>query len=235
MYFETAAFIKLDEPMIIELHCAAQTSSGNKYVQLIREHLASLSIEATMNCVETGHAEPAYLRIDNEIFPLEAPPAGRERDLSEVMRFRLARAAGLKTILFVCTGNAVRSQIAEAIVNSVFSGRWAAFSGGTMPLDIHKDVVKVMKEIDIDLSAKHAKHVDLFRDCAFDKVVILCSDAGSRCPDFPGAMSKDYMNFDDPLFSGVLAGGILPGNKWRIRSMRDEIRKAVIAYLESRE
>jgi arsenate reductase (thioredoxin) len=216
--------------MIIELHCAAQPSSDNKYVKLIRDHLASLGREATLNCIETGHAEPAYLRIEGEIFPLEAPLAGRESDLSEVVRFRLARAAGLKTILFVCTGNAVRSQIAEGIVNSVFNGRWAAFSGGTMPLDIHKDVIKVMKEIGIDLSAKHAKHVDLFRDCAFDRVVILCSDAGSRCPNFPGAMSRDYMNFDDPLIAGVLAGGILPGNKWRIRSMRDEIRKTVIAY-----
>ena len=184
-----------------------------------------------MNCIETGHAGPPYLRINGENFYLEPSVAGRERDLSEVMRFRLARAAGLKTILFVCTGNAIRSQIAEGIVNSVFNGRWAAFSGGTMPLDIHKDVIKVMKELDIDLSAKHAKHVDLFRDCAFDKVVILCSDAGRRCPDFPGAMSKDHMNFEDPLFSDVLAGGILFGNKWRIRSMRDEIRKAVIAYL----
>jgi hypothetical protein len=44
-------------------------------------------------------------------------------------------------------------------------------------------------------------------------------------------MNKDYMNFEDPLFSGVLAGGILLGNKWRIRSLRDEIRKTVIAYL----
>jgi arsenate reductase len=221
--------------MIIELHCAAQTSSGEKYGKLIRDHLASLHIEATMNCIETAHSEPVYLRIDGEIFPLEAPFPGRESDLSEVMRYRLARAAGLKTILFVCTGNAVRSQIAEGIVNSVFNGRWAAFSGGTMPLDVHKDVIKVMKEIDIDLSAKHAKHVDLFRDCAFDKVVILCSDAGSRCPNFPGAMSKEYLNFDDPLIASVLAGGILLGNKWRIRSMRDEIRKTVIAYLKDRE
>lgn len=220
--------------MLIELHCAAQTPSGRRYVKLIRSHLTSLNIEATLNCIAPAHAGPAFLSIDGQFFSLEAPRAGKENDLSEIVRYRLARAAGRKTILFVCTGNAVRSQIAEGVVNSVFEGRWAAFSAGTMPLEIQKDVIKVMKELGIDLSAKHAKHVDLFRDCAFDRVVILCSDAGQRCPDFPGAMNKDYLNFDDPLFSGILAGGILPGNKWRIRSLRDEIRNTVIAYLKDR-
>lgn len=221
--------------MIIELHCAAHTFSGSEYRKLVREQLAALAIEDTISCIETAHYEPAYLRIDNDIFPFEAPPAGRERDLTEVVRYGLARAAGLRTILFVCTGNAIRSQIAEGIVNSVFRGRWAAFSGGTMPLDIANDVIKVMKEIDIDLSAKHAKHVDIFRDYAFDRVVVLCSDAGSRCPNFPAARTTDYMNFDDPLISAVPAGGILLGNKWRIKSMRDEIRETVIAYLKDLE
>ena len=157
-------------------------------------------------------------------------PETRNKDQSEVLRCRLARAEGLRTILFVCTGNAVRSQIAEGIATHFFADKWAAFSAGTMPMEIHKDVIKVMKEIGIDLSAKNAKHVDLFKECVFDKVVILCSDAGLRCPDFPYAGKKDQMNFEDPL-SLVLSGGICLSYRSRIRSLRNEIRKAVTDYL----
>lgn len=151
-------------------------------------------------------------------------------DAPEVVRYHEAKKAGLKTVLFVCTGNAVRSQIAEGIVSKDFHGRWAAFSAGTMPMEIHKDVIKVMNEIGVDLSEKRPKHVDLFRECAFDKVVVLCSDAGMRCPDFPYAGKKDQMNFEDPL-SSVLCGGICLSYRSRIRSLRNEIRKAVTAYL----
>lgn len=155
-----------------------------------------------------------------------------KNDAPEVVRYHEAKKAGLKTALFVCTGNAVRSQIAEGIVNHLFAGKWSAFSAGTMPMEVHKDVIKVMKEIGIDLSEKRAKHVELFKDCAFDKVVILCSDAGTRCPDFPYAGKKDQMNFEDPL-SSVLSGGICLSYRSSLRSLRDEIRKSVLAYLDA--
>lgn len=160
------------------------------------------------------------------------PPETSDKDHSEFLRYRLARAEGFRTILFVCTGNAVRSQIAEGIATHFFAGKWVAFSAGTMPMEIHQDVITVMKEIGIDLSAKRPKHVELFKDCAFDKVVILCSDAGMRCPDFPYAGEKDQMNFEDPL-SSVLSGGICLSYRSRLRSLRDDIRKAVTAYLRA--
>ncbi|MGC2061456.1 MAG: arsenate reductase ArsC [Thermodesulfovibrionales bacterium] len=154
------------------------------------------------------------------------------QDRDELLRYRAARDAGLSAILFVCTGNAVRSQIAEGIVNHFHGGDWAAFSAGTMPMEVQKDVIRVMKEINIDLSSHWAKHVDLFKDCTFDRVVILCSDAGTRCPDFPYAGRKDQMNFDDPLSPELLAGGICFSYRSRIRSLRNEIQKAVARYLE---
>ncbi len=158
-----------------------------------------------------------------------------ERGLSELLRLRTARSTGLRTILFVCTGNAIRSQIAEGIVNHFFGGKWAAFSAGTMPLGVQKDTIAVMREIDIDLSGQFAKNVDLFKDCAFDQVVILCSDAGSRCPVFPYAGKTDHMTFDDPLSPDILAGAIFFSYKSQLRSLRNQMKKAICPYIERLE
>ncbi|MBA4371425.1 MAG: arsenate reductase [Thermodesulfovibrio sp.] len=155
-----------------------------------------------------------------------------EQEQRELRRYRTARDAGLSTILFVCTGNAVRSQLAEGLVNHFHGADWAAFSAGTMPMEVQKDVIKVMKEINIDLTDHWSKHVGLFDGCTFDRVVILCSDAGTRCPDFPYAGRKDQMNFDDPLSPELLAGGICFSYRSRIRSLRNEIQKAVAKYLK---
>lgn len=156
-----------------------------------------------------------------------------EQEKRELLRYRTARDAGLSTILFVCTGNAVRSQIAEGIVNHFYQDRWTAFSAGTMPMEVQKDVIRVMSEIEIDLAGHWSKHVDLFKGCTFDRVVILCSDAGTRCPDFSYAGQKDQMNFDDPLSPELLAGGICLSYRSRIRSLRKEIQKALDRYLKA--
>jgi arsenate reductase len=149
----------------------------------------------------------------------------------EVLRFEREKAAGKKTILFVCTGNAARSQMAEGIVNHLFGDDWAAFSGGVMPMEIRKDVITVMKELGLDMSGRQAKHVSLFCGCRLDRVVILCSDAEKFCPDFPYAGRKDAMNFDDPLSRDILNGGHGFGMKRSLRRLRDEMKTAITLYL----
>jgi pyruvate,water dikinase len=154
-----------------------------------------------------------------------------ERCLRELARLDSAECAGMRTILFVCTGNAIRSQIAEALVNHYFGDRWAAFSGGTMPMGVHKDTIEVMREIGIDLSGQFAKDVELFKDCAFDQVVILCSDAGSNCPVFFHSGKTDQMSFDDPLSPNVMADAIVFSYKSELRSLRKEMQKDICAYI----
>ncbi|HEX8948632.1 MAG TPA: arsenate reductase ArsC [Dissulfurispiraceae bacterium] len=149
----------------------------------------------------------------------------------EVARFEKARAAGLKTVLFVCTGNAVRSQFAEGLVNHFLKGKWAAFSGGIIPVKIPKDVVKVMHEIGIDMDAAASKHVDLFKDCRFDKVVVLCSDVDRMCPNLPECAEQEHMIFQDPMSSSLLSEGACFGMKPGLRLLRDEMRKALLDYL----
>lgn len=151
---------------------------------------------------------------------------------SELTRLHGAQAAGLRTILFVCTGNSIRSQMAEALVNHHYAGRWTAFSGGTLPRPIHADTVAVLNEAGIDASRQFAKHVDVFRNCRFDRVVILCSDAAHSCPVFDYAGSTERMTFEDPLWTDALAGAIVFSYKPRLRTLRAEMEHRLPAFLE---
>jgi arsenate reductase len=154
---------------------------------------------------------------------------GNVRD-RELMRWKRARASGLKTILFVCTGNSLRSPIAEGIINHSFQETWAAFSAGVVPMDLNRDAVKIMAEVGIDISGCGAKHVDIFRDCCFDRIVILCSDAGRLCPNLPDHREKDHIMFHDPLLSPE---GFVFGPKALLRKLREEIKKALLEYMKS--
>lgn len=152
---------------------------------------------------------------------------------TENERFRSAQAAGIKTVLFICSGNAIRSQIAESLVNDLFKGKWAAFSAGIMPMDIPKDVAVVMNEIGIDMSGHHSKHVETFAACRFDRIAIICSDVDRFCPNLPDAHVQDHLFFDDPLASTLLSEGICVSLKSTLRSLRDEMRQKLTAYLKN--
>ncbi|MCL4537381.1 MAG: arsenate reductase ArsC [Nitrospirae bacterium] len=147
----------------------------------------------------------------------------------EALKCKIARAARLKTVLFVYTGNAVRSQIAEAIVNHFMDNKWVAFSAGIMPMEINKDVIKVMKEIGIDISNKKSKHIDLFKNCSFDKVVTLCSDVDRFCLNYPDYDEKDTIIFHDPISTY----GFSFGQGSLLRKLRDDIKKTLIKHLEN--
>ncbi len=147
----------------------------------------------------------------------------------EVLKCKIAKASGFKTVLFLCTGNAVRSQIAEAVVNHFLKGAWAAFSAGIMPMAVNPDVIAVMKEIGIDVSGSRSKHVDLFKNCRFDRVITLCSDADRLCISYPVHDEKDRIIFHDPLSSY----GFRFGSKKLYRKLRDEIKEIIIKHLEN--
>jgi arsenate reductase len=148
------------------------------------------------------------------------------------MRYSAAKAAGLKTVLFICSGNSIRSQIAEGLVNHLFSEKWAAFSAGILPMPVPKDLVKVMREIGIDISKQREKHVDIFRDCEFDRVVVLCSDVSRICPILPDCKKQEHMLFSDPLSSTVSSGGICFGFTATFRQLREEMKRGLTAYMK---
>lgn len=150
----------------------------------------------------------------------------------EIARHKAAKASGMKTILFVCSGNSIRSQIAEGLVNHFFGQEWSAFSAGTMPMPVPKDLVKVMREIGIDISLRKGKHVDIFRCCEFDRVVVLCSDVERICPTLPDCEEQEHIYFHDPLSSMASSEGFFFSFTSSFRQLRDEMRKVLSAYMK---
>lgn len=147
----------------------------------------------------------------------------------EVIRWHLAEALGYKTVLFICSGNAVRSQMAEAIVSHVLGDSWAAFSAGIFPMTLWKPVVQVLKEIGIDARGRQSKHIELFLDCRFDVIISLCSNADDFCTAFPGQGVRKHMPFDDPVTSPFFGVGDLG----RTRDLRNDMRNSLCDYLRS--
>ncbi|MDO8959180.1 MAG: arsenate reductase ArsC [Rhodocyclaceae bacterium] len=145
----------------------------------------------------------------------------------EIIRWHLAAALGKKTVLLLCSGNAVRSQMAEAIVNHVLGDQWAAFSGGIFPMMLWKPVVQVLKEIGIDARNRKSKHIELFLGCHFDVIISLCSNADDFCTAFPGQGVRKHMPFDDPMTSPFFGFGDLG----RTRDLRNDMRNSLCDYL----
>jgi len=122
-------------------------------------------------------------------------------------------------ILFICSHNAARSQMAEAIANNMFGDRLAASSGGSSPTRLNPYSIAVMKEIGIDISKNRVKHLNEFTGSRFDYAVTLCSDKEEFCPFFPEAQEHLHHSVNDPAGSDKTEEGRLAA----MRSMRDDI------------
>jgi arsenate reductase len=103
-----------------------------------------------------------------------------------------------KTILFICTHNSARSQIAEGLVNHYWKKRYQAFSAGTQPGTVNPYAIKVMKELEIDISKARSKNANEFIGKVFDLVVTVCDSAKETCPFFLGAKEYLHKGFLDP-------------------------------------
>ncbi len=134
-----------------------------------------------------------------------------------------------KRVLFLCTGNSARSQMAEALVNHLSGDQWIAFSAGVEPAArVHPLAVQAMTEIGIDISAQRSKPVDAFRGQSFDVVITLCGHAAETCPLWLGGGLRLHIGFSDP----AAATGSDDERLAVFRQVRDEIRERVIAALE---
>ena len=129
-------------------------------------------------------------------------------------------------VLFLCTGNSCRSQMAEGWTRAIHSDIMEAYSAGVETHGLNPNAVKVMAEIRIDISGHRSKHVDELRDIEFALVVTVCGHADKHCPVFPGTTRKVHQGFDDPpRLARELAceDGILAV----YRRVRDEIKTFV--------
>src|SRR5205807_658444 len=101
-------------------------------------------------------------------------------------------------ILFLCTGNSCRSQMAEGWARQLRSNSIDAYSAGVEPHGMNPRAIAVMKQAGVDISGQHSKHVDELKDVAFDYVVTVCDHANETCPLFPGKTKIVHVGFDDP-------------------------------------
>ena len=133
-----------------------------------------------------------------------------------------------KKVLFLCTGNSCRSQMADGIVNHDFAGRLEAFSAGTEPHGLNPKAVQVMAEIGIDISGNSSDHISRYEGQPFDYVITLCGDADEKCPTFFGGVRRLHIPFADP----PRATGTEEEVMAVYRRVRDEIRKTMREFFE---
>jgi len=117
--------------------------------------------------------------------------------VSERPRPRPARRRKQR-ILFLCTGNSARSQMAEALLEERSGHTVAARSAGSQPKVLHPNAVRVMAERGIDISGRPTKHLDRFARTQFDRVITLCDKVKEICPEFPGAPVTAHWSMVDP-------------------------------------
>jgi ArsR family transcriptional regulator, arsenate/arsenite/antimonite-responsive transcriptional repressor / arsenate reductase (thioredoxin) len=101
-------------------------------------------------------------------------------------------------VLFLCTGNSARSQIAEALLEDLSGHAVEAFSAGSRPKLLHPNAVRVMRARGIDISDRQTKHLDRFRRRRFDWVISLCDRVREVCPEFPGQPQAIHWSIPDP-------------------------------------
>jgi protein-tyrosine-phosphatase len=101
-------------------------------------------------------------------------------------------------ILFLCTHNSARSQMAEGIVRALGHGRIEAYSAGSEPGTVHPDAVRVLADIGIDIAQQESKHFDRFRGQSFDYIITVCDRIRETCPVFPDDPERIHWSFPDP-------------------------------------
>jgi protein-tyrosine-phosphatase/DNA-binding transcriptional ArsR family regulator len=111
---------------------------------------------------------------------------------------RKRRRSASARVLFLCTGNSARSQIAEALAEQLSDGSISAASAGSHPKRLNPNAIRVMRERGIDISGRHAKHLSTFAGESFDYVISLCDRVREVCPEFPGGPKLIHWSIPDP-------------------------------------
>ena len=134
-------------------------------------------------------------------------------------------------VIFVCTGNSCRSQMAEGLLRFLAKGRFQVFSAGTHPHGLNPLAVQVMEEIGIDISGQKSESLDRYVEDPFDFVITVCDKARETCPVFAGGGHRLHWSFEDP----AAAAGSLDERLAVFRRVRDEIEHELRQFLQDTE
>jgi arsenate reductase (thioredoxin) len=134
-----------------------------------------------------------------------------------------AEAPQRSRVLFLCTHNSARSQMAEGLLRHLAGDRFEAFSAGTEATRVRPLAVRTMEEIGIDISSQESKTLDRYLEESFDYVITVCDHANEACPFFPGAQSRRHLSCEDPS----RVEGPEEERLAIFRSVRDRIRERI--------
>ncbi|HWR21488.1 MAG TPA: arsenate reductase ArsC [Verrucomicrobiae bacterium] len=134
-------------------------------------------------------------------------------------------------VLFLCTHNSARSQMAEGFLRALAGDRFDVVSAGTEATRVHPLAIRAMQEIGIDLSGHTSKTIDVFFSQPWDYVITVCDDANERCPVFPGGTTRIHWSFDDPS----QATGTDEDKLKKFRRIRDDILTRLRQWLADQE
>ena len=134
-----------------------------------------------------------------------------------------------KKVLFICTGNACRSQIGHGLFQELAGDQFEVFSAGSHPSQVHPMSIAVMEEIGIDISDHTSDHVDDYLNHGIDIVITVCDNANQTCPTFPLNVKRIHWSIDDPF------------RRWNFdvnqmdafRETRTEIQRKILEFLKS--
>lgn len=128
-----------------------------------------------------------------------------------------------KRVLFLCTHNSARSQMAEGLLRVLGQGAIESFSAGTERTRVRPEAIAAMRELDIDITGQTSKTLDIYLHESFDEVITVCDSANEGCPVFPGARSRRHWSINDP-------SGVKGSDEERLaafRRARDDIRQRI--------
>jgi len=134
-----------------------------------------------------------------------------------------------KKVLFICTGNACRSQIAHGLLRDMAGDRFEVFSAGSHPSRVHPMSVAVMEEVGVDISHHTSDFVDDYLDKGIDIAITVCDNANQSCPTFPGNAERIHWSIDDPFKGWNFETSQMDS----FRETRREIKEKLETFLES--
>lgn len=130
-------------------------------------------------------------------------------------------------VLFLCTGNSARSQMAEGLLRYLGKAHFEVSSAGTQPKELNPLAVAVMQELRIDISGQRSKDLSEFLGSEFDYIITVCDRARDDCPTFPGDNQRIHWSFEDP----AAAVGDERHKLEVFRRIRNEIRTRITIWL----
>jgi protein-tyrosine-phosphatase len=181
----------LEEPQsLISYHLGRLRADG-----LVSSRQSSADGRDSYYALDLAHCQSQFQAAGDALHPglgpVPAPPAVLPRRKGRPLH-----------VLFLCTGNSARSQMAEALLLHASGGTVVVASAGSNPKPLHPNAVRVMRKHGIDISANRTKHLDKFVNRRFDMVITLCDRVREVCPEFPSHPNRVHWSIADPALAG---------------------------------